>query len=1452
MIILQGFGQTTVFVDDFNRSAISPGGTPEMNYTATNTSNTGSPIIDSGLGTGTVPYLKIIGYLSSGPTAGESYMTGPLTTFSSPYKTTLSSIQSVVTWSFNMRENHGTMSGLASNQRFFGVVLVASEANLLSPTCVGYMVSQGTSTTSGYQLVRFGAGLGTSGSTTTIISAPTLASSKDYMSVKVTFDPSSNSWTLYERTDGPSATPAWADPSTLTAANQVGSSTMDNTYVGTNMSVFGYFLNHSTSTLAFNAYVDNFKVTVAPETAPPAATFVPANGSTLVALNVIPTITLNEPVRKTDGTPLTDSDLVSLVVFKTTNASGTDVPFNAVINGSKTVITVTPVSNLDYSQPYYLAVAPIEDEAGNESGTQSATFTTMGSTLSNDATLNDLKVDGTTVAGFSAATQAYNMELPFGTTTVPAVTATPAFALATVLITPAASIPGTTSVQVTAQDGTTQLTYTVSFSLLAPSNDATLSNLRWMTSSGSQSVMVNSFSPGTLDYAVEIPTEVTAVNLVASPTQTGVPTVITPPVNLSGTVSQRTGTVMVTAPDGVSTKTYSILFNYSTGQTYHFKEGFATFPPENWTLTGNISNSTANGVGLYSAGLSCPKFKWTAPTDGGILNTPVCNTAGTLVFYIRVLDNNPASQLHFYVEKSTNGGSSWTTLSTDPMPMTGSTAIWHQVTIPVNDNSSSVIIRFRGTAITGTTATGLFYLDDVSLTMNSAADASLSNLKLGGTTIPGFSSGIYSYDVILPPGTTQVPALSATTSQPGASAIVTNAAALPGTSTVLVTAPNGINTLTYTVNLSDSLSAPLNLTATQVPGAHVTLNWSDNNSNETGFRIERKPTGGLFATVANAGVNATSRTNNVPGLNPNNFIPADRFSTVTVTSAVRFADVTNYQGVPTTLYLDVYEPTGDTTTARPMIIWIHGGGFRTDSYRTQGYIVDYCTRFAKRGYVCMSIDYRLRSGTDMPTQASEFPALQDAARDANAAISWVKANAALYHIDPNLIFIAGGSAGGRTAQTVCQFDGPDPTALYPPENQYLTTPWNKTSLIANATLWGGLEPEMRGWVYPYLQPTDIPTILVHGSADVTILPQYSIDLDNALTAAGITSELHIVPGATHSCLGHETEISAWVAAFFAQEWNKVNALAASYTYRVSTMNTSGSSGYSNTTGWPKADNPTAEGFTLTVDLNVPGTSWYVVLPGGDPAPTSAQVKEGKNASGTTLESNLKGSIACVAAKTEYSAAISGLSGSALYDVYVVAENAALKLQPAPTRVTITTSAPAVPANISVAATVNQAVCYNATNTITIAGTPNEFIVENGGEATMIAGLNILFLPGTKVMHGGHLSAYITTSHTYCGTKAPAMAMNSENAPVELPTHEQSLFRVYPNPSSGSFILEMNNIPENCRIRAEGYGMHGEKTFSEDLTGERKHNFSLSEHPAGIYFIRVIAGENVETIKIIKQ
>ena len=91
--------------------------------------------------------------------------------------------------------------------------------------------------------------------------------------------------------------------------------------------------------------------------------------------------------------------------------------------------------------------------------------------LGTDATLSDLQVSGTTVAGFSPSTITYNSEVPIGTVVVPTVTATTTDSKATKVITNAPSLPGSTTVVVTSEDLSTVKTYTVNFVWAVPIAD---------------------------------------------------------------------------------------------------------------------------------------------------------------------------------------------------------------------------------------------------------------------------------------------------------------------------------------------------------------------------------------------------------------------------------------------------------------------------------------------------------------------------------------------------------------------------------------------------------------------------------------------------------------------------------------------------------------------------------------------------------------------------------------------------------------------------------------------------------------------------------------------------------------------------------------------------------------------------------------------------------------------
>jgi hypothetical protein len=160
-------------------------------------------------------------------------------------------------------------------------------------------------------------------------------------------------------------------------------------------------------------------------------------------------------------------------------------------------------------------------------------------------------------------------------------------------------------------------------------------------------------------------------------------------------------------------------------------------------------------------------------------------------------------------------------------------------------------------------------------------------------------------------------------------------------------------------------------------------------------------------------------------------------------------------------------------------------------------------------------------------------------------------------------------------------------------------------------------------------------------------------------------------------------------------------------------------------------------------------------------------------------------------------------------------------------------------------------CFNALQTLVVAGGGTSFIVQNGGSATMVAGHNIVYLPGTSVLPGGYMHGYITTANQYCGQQAPSLptVVAGENDPtVSIQTQR---FVVYPNPTTGNFTLEQKGDHSREDVKVEIYGMRGERVLTGEMPGERKHEFSISGFAPGLYFVKVVSGDSMETIKLIK-
>jgi hypothetical protein len=77
------------------------------------------------------------------------------------------------------------------------------------------------------------------------------------------------------------------------------------------------------------------------------------------------------------------------------------------------------------------------------------------------------------------------------------------------------------------------------------------------------------------------------------------------------------------------------------------------------------------------------------------------------------------------------------------------------------------------------------------------------------------------------------------------------------------------------------------------------------------------------------------------------------------------------------------------------------------------------------------------------------------------------------------------------------------------------------------------------------------------------------------------------------------------------------------------------------------------------------------------------------------------------------------------------------------------------------------------------------------------------------------------------------------------------FVIYPNPTSGRFTLEMKRGETVGNVKVEIFGMRGEHIMSGEMTGERKHEFSLSDLPHGLYYVKIVAGNHVEIFKLVK-
>jgi acetyl esterase/lipase len=211
------------------------------------------------------------------------------------------------------------------------------------------------------------------------------------------------------------------------------------------------------------------------------------------------------------------------------------------------------------------------------------------------------------------------------------------------------------------------------------------------------------------------------------------------------------------------------------------------------------------------------------------------------------------------------------------------------------------------------------------------------------------------------------------------------------------------------------------------------------------------------------------------------------------------------------LTLDVYEPASATEGPRPLVIYIHGGGFVQGDKSTGQ---RQATSLTAAGYVVASIDYRL-------APAEPFPA---GPMDVLIAVRYFRAHAERWNIDPNRIALFGTSAGGTLALSA---------GLGSDLRRFANTVWPDVPSRPNAIVsYFGSTPPSAASPTAWADAGDPPVLLVHGEKDATVQVGHSRSMHAALQAAGVPSRFVRVANAGH--LFHPTPKSAVVSPSLAE------------------------------------------------------------------------------------------------------------------------------------------------------------------------------------------------------------------------------------------------------------------------------------------------------------------------------
>ncbi len=246
--------------------------------------------------------------------------------------------------------------------------------------------------------------------------------------------------------------------------------------------------------------------------------------------------------------------------------------------------------------------------------------------------------------------------------------------------------------------------------------------------------------------------------------------------------------------------------------------------------------------------------------------------------------------------------------------------------------------------------------------------------------------------------------------------------------------------------------------------------------------------------------------------------------------------------------LDLYSPAGDSNTHRPLIIWLHGGGFKFGTKRSAGTPV-WSRDFALRGYVCAALNYRLSKKHPLKQAADLVDGCADAVEDLQQAIRFFVLNRERYGIDTSRIILGGNSAGAMIAlQAGYSFPAemrrlahPDPSASQPAGTS------NPLHIAAIINFWGAIFNP--GW----LQHASIPIVAACGSRDRVVPPDAakppiygSVVIHRTADSLHIPNRLRVFENCGHELQKHFNPLFAGWGAH--KRWREAGQFAADFLF----------------------------------------------------------------------------------------------------------------------------------------------------------------------------------------------------------------------------------------------------------------------------------------------------------------